>query len=807
MTPLLQRVRRMGPEEVRFRAATELRKLRSRARMAVRPPGWRRESLLRVLDPAAPADTVGLTRARQAAATGDWFSAHRALATHFSRRVTAFPLSGAELGRTAATVAARFPDAAAGARERADRILRGHYDLLGYTSLDFGRPPDWHADPLRGTRAPLAFWASVPYLDPGCGDHKVVWELNRHQHWLTLGRAFALTGDGIYYQEFVSQLEDWLRANPPLQGINWASMLELAFRSLSWLWALELFAHAAASTAEAREPWLVDLLLALDRQLTHVEHNLSRYFSPNTHLSGEALALYVAGRTLPELAASGRRAALGRAVLLHEIDRQVADDGGHVELSAHYHRYSTDFYLLALAVARRSGDLAAARFEEAARRQAAYLRTIADDDGRLPQLGDDDGGQLFPICRRPPADCAGSLAIAATLLNDAELRVGAPAEEAFWFCGPAAAEPAGEVRNVRSRALPSSGYYVSRTRAGDHMVFDAGPHGYLNGGHAHSDALALTLTVAHRPLLIDPGTATYTMNPEVRDRFRSTSMHNTVVVNGRQQSRPNGPFHWASAATARGFLWRAGGDACDYIEGAHDGYAPLTHARRVLALHGFGWVIVDYVLGRGPADAEASWHLAPGWRAVRGSERTVQLASAGWRSAIASTAPVHIVDDECSPAYGVIERSTTLRAAASGPLPLSFATFIAATPELCDALSIDAGVLRDSPGEGWHAAAFDVSWRGGSAAILVSIEANGAPESDEAAPGRLWGTRALQTNARTAVLLGAAGRRPEAFIVNGTVLMDAGGKPIVELPRPAPLANVRILDELAPSVHQAEGID
>ena len=65
-----------------------------------------------------------------------------------------------------------------------------------------------------------------------------------------------------------------------------------------------------------RSPWLVDLLLALDRQLTHIEQNLSHYFSPNTHLLGEALALYVAGRVAAELAASERRAATGRRILV-----------------------------------------------------------------------------------------------------------------------------------------------------------------------------------------------------------------------------------------------------------------------------------------------------------------------------------------------------------------------------------------------------------------------------------------------------------------------------------------------------------
>src|SRR5256885_8025852 len=146
-------------------------------------------------------------------------------------------------------------------------------------------------------------------------------------------------------------------------------------------------------------PWLVDLLLGLDRQLTHVEHNLSHYFSPNTHLIGEALALYVSGRVLPELAASARREGIGRRILLAEMLRQIAADGGHRERSTHYHRYTLDFYLLALTIARITGDPIADAFQSAVLQLARAARLLADDTGRLPHLGDDDGGTLLPLTK------------------------------------------------------------------------------------------------------------------------------------------------------------------------------------------------------------------------------------------------------------------------------------------------------------------------------------------------------------------------------------------------------------------------
>ena len=451
----------------------------------------------------------------------------------------------------------------------------------------------------------------MPYLDPACGDHKIIWELNRHQHFLALGRAWWLAGHRPARATFVRHLASWMDANPPLVGINWASMLELALRSLSWIWALELFVEPAAGDDPRDDqpidahPWLVDLLLGLDRQLHLVEQNLSTYFSPNTHLLGEALALYVAGRTLPELRRAPAWAELGRRILIEEMSRQISPDGGHVERSFHYHRYTLDFYLLALAVARLTGD-DTRPFAEAARRLARFARTIADDRGHLARIGDDDGGQLFPICGRDSADASDTLALAAWLLGDPSLAVGPAPEETAWMSGGAAAIAVARrtATPIPSTTLGDSGYTVCRTGRGDHLVLDTGPHGYLNGGHAHADALSMTLTVAGRPLLVDPGTACYTIDPSRRDRFRSTRLHNTLVLDGREQSEPAGPFHWASAAAGSRLAWCTS-PGFDYVEGTHDGYAPLVHRRAVFSRPGC-WIVADRVLGDGDASGRGA---------------------------------------------------------------------------------------------------------------------------------------------------------------------------------------------------------
>jgi hypothetical protein len=739
----------MDREELRFRLTCEARKIAGRVRLAIRPPQWDRADVAGALDPGAG---PLVARAVDAARRHNYLAAHRALGEHFRTRASVWPLRARARAELAGQIRDRFPDAARAARVRADRIVDGRHDLLGYRNVPLGNPPDWHADAIHGRSAPLAHWAAVPYLDPASGDHKIIWETNRHQYFLALGSAYWLTGDRRYRDTFIGHVEDWLCANPPLLGVNWSSMLEIAFRALSWTSAVEFF---AADSDTDENPWLVDLLVSLDRQLTHVAHNLSSYFSPNTHLSGEALALYAVSTAFPELRRSRARAAAGRDVLLREADNQVRADGGHAELSAHYHRYSTDFYLLALMVARASNDAAAAAFDAAARKQAHYLRTIADDQGRLPLLGDDDGGQLFKFGEGAPADAAVSLGVAADLLHDDTLCVAPVSADTLWILGrPPASSSAIAVTATGwpSRLLPESGYFVSRMAGGGHLVFDAGPHGFLNGGHAHADALAVVLTAGGEPLLIDPGTATYTMDPTTRDRFRSSRMHNTLVLDGQDHAIPAGPFHWRTRAESRFLVARTGREV-DFAIGTRDDHGPLRHMRAVLALHGIGWLIVDRVITDRPTAAEIFWHLHPAWSAavhdstacpacpeLRRRERSRGAAlvhRSGRPLALATTAQdLSQVHDPAlslyAPEYGRIEPATTLVARHAAAAPFAVGTFVPAVAAAGRVVAI-AEIAADTRSTQWASAAFAI--RSGDDEIHVSVD---FPPGLGAQPPELW---------------------------------------------------------------------
>src|SRR5438270_10612880 len=134
-------------------------------------------------------------------------------------------------------------------------------------------------------------------------------------------------------------------------GINCGSSLEVAFRSLSWIWVRNLLVGRAAVPASFDH----DLLRGLARNAGYIERYLSTYFSPNTHLIGEAVALFFIGTLCPQIPSAQRWRQKGLEIILTESDRQVRPDGVYFEQSLYYHVYALDFFLHTRVLAGRNG--------------------------------------------------------------------------------------------------------------------------------------------------------------------------------------------------------------------------------------------------------------------------------------------------------------------------------------------------------------------------------------------------------------------------------------------------------------------
>jgi len=496
----------------------------------------------------------------------------------------------------------RWPQSESQLVERADAIVDGKFDLLGFRSISFGDPIDWHLEPISGKRVPVVHWSRLDFLDVDvAGDKKIIWELNRHQYFSTLGQAYWLTGDERYATTFTEHLESWMDANPPKLGINWASSLEVAFRSISWLWGFYFFKSSSSLTAETFErAWKFLYLNA-----RHLESYLSTYFSPNTHLTGEALGLFFLGTLLPEFKEAKRWRELGSRILIEQLPAHVKGDGVYFEQSSYYHRYTADFYLHFLLLSRANNFALPSQVEESLVKLLDHLMYITRPDGTTPLFGDDDGGRLTMLDDRATDDFRGTLAVGSVVFNRGDYKFVAEnaAETLLWLMGVnglgrfdclAAAQPA-----QTSKAFVDGGYFVMRdgwTDNANYLLFDCGPHGSLNCGHAHADALSFDLASNGRTTLTDPGTYTYTGSKEFRDWFRSSHAHNTVTVDDESSSVPNGPFSWRTKARCSLLRWISE-ERFDFVSGEHDGFlrlpSPVILRREVLFLKRDYWIIRD----------------------------------------------------------------------------------------------------------------------------------------------------------------------------------------------------------------------
>src|SRR5215468_1306001 len=496
----------------------------------------------------------------------------------------------------------RFSDERDAIINTAEAALAGKFSLLGHVGLSFGDPPDspidWSLDPVSGKRVPLRHWSKLHPLDPlGGGDPKVVWELNRHAHFVTLGQAYWLTDDNRFAAAFVDQVSAWIDANPVGMGINWASSLEVALRSIAWLWALSL----CVGSREVTPDFFARLLKSLIAHGRHIERYLSHYFSPNTHLTGEALGLFYLGLALPELDRAKGWRNLGLQILLDQAPKQVRPDGVYFEQSSYYHRYTTDFYSHLFALTR-ANDIMIDREHEIMlwhklEAMLDHLMWITRPDGSSPLLGDDDGGRLIKLTARAANDFRDTLAVGAAIFKRGDWKyvAGKAPAEMLWMIGPEGVARYDRLRAEApreiSREFMSSGYFVMRDgwrRDSSFVLIDCGPHGAAVGaGHAHSDALSIEFASDGVTWLVDPGTYVYAAYPKTRDEFRSTAAHNTVVVDGQPQSIPAGPFSWRTAAECRlrEFVELSG---AIFFQGSHDGYErlsdPVTHTRSALYL-------------------------------------------------------------------------------------------------------------------------------------------------------------------------------------------------------------------------------
>ncbi|MFF5002642.1 alginate lyase family protein [Streptomyces phaeochromogenes] len=585
----------------------------------------------------------------------------------------------------AGTFAAIPPDAAKRLIAEADRLMYGHAEFFGVVRDDL-TDPDWWCDPKTGRRAPWGYAFDVPYRnEDAVGDIKQIWEPSRHQYLTQLAAAYAITGDERYAERVAEHLRSWWTANPPLRGVHWISGIELGIRLLSWVWIRRLLDGwpGAAGLFEGNP-------VALN-QIWHHQRWLaafpSRGSSANNHVIAEAAGQFAASCAFGWFPSSARWGAEALRSLERHLRSNTFPSGLNRELATEYHGLVLELGLAAVAEADAADVPVPATIRLVLLRMTDALAAVVDNRLRPPRQGDADDGHGLVVDGAGTDRWASLLATGDAVFGrlawwptvtgtDVRTPLLAALIRPYANKGtaPAVARPAS-----RPGHFADAGMTILRGPAEIWCRCDGGPHGFLSiAAHAHADALSVEVRHDGVDVLADPGTFCYHGQPEWRQYFRSTLGHNTLQLDGSDQSVSGGPFLWTRQARSRVLV----ADASDASDGGtarwcaeHDGYQPSVHRRRVeLTAASQELRIVDEVRGQhGPRRAmRLAFHLGPAIaadladnRAVLtwtrdGEDRSAVLDLPGqlsWRSHRGETDPPL---GWYSPGFGRKEPATTL---------------------------------------------------------------------------------------------------------------------------------------------------
>ena len=427
----------------------------------------------------------------------------------------------------------------------------------------------------------------------------ILWEPNRHLELVTLAQAWYLTRDSKYLDGcrstagFLDEAVSLSARSELDQFVRTCDTIGKLVICLAPAWR-ECFRYLCRSDGhDFRERWLHSIY-----QHSHfIRGHLSFYSSANNHLLGEYMGLFVASVTWPVWPESRKWQVFAKRGLEREALKQNAEDGVNREQGIWYHHEVADMMLLCGLIGRANGDEFSARFWQRLESMLEFILSMMAYGHHVPMIGDADDAVMVRLGMDNVNVYQSLLATGAVIYerDDFRLKAGGFDDKSRWLLGDEAATrfrdiPAiGEVAGIR-RAFPDGGYYVLGdqldTEKETRLIVDGGELGYLSiAAHGHADALSFTLFVAGNEILTDPGTYAYHTQKKWRDFFRGTSAHNTVRVDGVDQSVSGGNFLWIRHAKARCTRVETGDEIETWV-GEHDGYTRLddsvVHCRTII---------------------------------------------------------------------------------------------------------------------------------------------------------------------------------------------------------------------------------
>jgi uncharacterized heparinase superfamily protein len=536
--------------------------------------------------------------------------------------------------------------------ELANRFLKHDFEFLG-KKLNFNNQINYHYG-FDQDLEPNTYFADINYLVTD-RDIKLTWELNRQQYLPILAKAYFITGDEKYAQEVCTQIDEWIKQNPYLMGVNWIEGIEASIRMYSWIFAYQFIKNSPFLTAQLNFKILKYIYL----HGQFIRKFLSdKWIINGNHLLAELSGLILIGTCFPEFKESKEWVDFAIQKLEIEVNKQVFDDGAIWEHSTGYQKFVTEMILYPMILLKERGREIPESILIKLEKMVDFLNTISMSSGNIPLIGDEDQGFMLKI-NNSEYDYIKDITTCGSILFKKESTI-PKSELAFWlFDGLITSGNKISVQNPKFKVFENSGYCVFKS-AKDYLllVTTAQDKKYLHAPHRHLDMLSFTYEFEGEYFIVDSGTYVYNADKYNRNLFRSTWMHNTLTIDNKNPCYL-GPFELQPKPYAK--IIKSGEiEGHPFIWAAHDGYKPFEH-NRIISQVEDGYLIYDFIDDHNNSTCESYIHLHPHVTIDAIDDNHLKLIKNSTSINLFSSKKIDIIESEFSPKYGILMKSKSLK--------------------------------------------------------------------------------------------------------------------------------------------------
>ncbi len=423
------------------------------------------------------------------------------------------------------------------------------------------------------------------WLSPKGADIEYLYQMNRFSALVPIALEYNLTGDETYpykalqiMADFINDVGGWETNERPAKRGGYTRSLDSAIRLQSWERSYDLLVDSPYMTTELNTAILKAMYDMVDCLRYH-------HADSGNWMQTEHMAMLQTALLFPEFidAKTGEESWMQTAINMLEplIYESILPDGSYVEATGSYNTGAYGSFRGFKTTMRENGVEVSDAYNDRLHKGAYYNALLFAPDGKSIQYGDETYSQWTP-----------RYTDVAQWFNDNQLlyidTLGAQGTQPDWTSMQFLDS---KITLMRSDWGQQALYLFTNVRGG--------------GQHGHEDNNHVTVAAYGRILLNDGGIFTYTATDPYRIWGKSSTGHNTVVINGKNQV--------SGSETGNIEQWNVS-DKYNYLSQTTTSTTGFTHNRKITFIKPSFWIVSDKITPDAAYtenEYKQNWHMLP----------------------------------------------------------------------------------------------------------------------------------------------------------------------------------------------------